>query len=94
MHFNHTIFRYKRYIKIPYCRVFPRLFTYRGDLSPHMGGTSAGQQSVNGGETHEGGHRPYGGPNFDRLYHKLKVLLLLSCNYMMQFISYDSIKTR
>ena len=34
-----------------------------------------------------------GGPNFDRLYHKLKVLLLLSCNYMMQFISYDSIKT-
>ena len=35
-----------------------------------------------------------GGPNFDRLYHKLKVLLLLSCNYTMQFISYDSIKTR
>ena len=57
-------------------------------------GTSAGGQSVNGG-THEGGHRPYGGrPNFDRLYHKLKVLLLLSCNYTMQFISYDSIKTR
>ena len=26
----------------------------------HMGGTSAGGQSVNGG-THEGGHRPYGG---------------------------------
>ena len=44
---------------------------------PHMGGTSAGGQSINGG-THEGGHRPYGGgPNFDRLYHKLKVLLLL-----------------
>ena len=34
-----------------------------------------------------------GGPNFDRLYHKLKVLLL-SCNYTMQFIGYDSIKTR
>ena len=33
-----------------------------------------------------------GGPNFDGLYHKLKVLLLLSCNYMMQFISYDSIE--
>ena len=33
-----------------------------------------------------------GGPNFDRLYHKLKVLLLLSYNYMMQFISYHSIK--
>ena len=29
------------------------------------------------GETHEGGHRHYGGPNFHRLYHKLKVLLLL-----------------
>ena len=49
------------------------------------------------GRTHEGGHRPYGGgggPNFDRLYHKLKVLLMLSCNYTMQFIGYDSIKTR
>ena len=34
------------------------------------------------------------GPNFDRLYHKLKVLLLLSCNYTMQFVSYNSIKTR
>ena len=28
------------------------------------------------------------------IYHKLKVLLLLNCNYMMQFISYDSVKTR
>ena len=65
-------------------RVFPRPFTHGG-----------GGQSVNGG-THEVGHRPYGGgtPNFHRLYHKLKVLLLLSCNYMMQFISYDSINTR
>ena len=34
-----------------------------------------------------------GGPNFDRLYHKLKVLLLLSCHYMMQFVSYDSINS-
>ena len=33
-----------------------------------------------------------GGPNFDRLYHKLKVLLMLSCNYTMQFIRYDSVK--
>ena len=62
-------------------RVFTRLFTH--------GGTSAGGQSVNGG-THEGGHRP----NFDRLYHTLKVLLLLSCNYTMQFIGYDCIKTQ
>ena len=44
---------------------------------PHMGGTSAGGQSVMGG-TPEGGHKPYEGePNLDRLYHKLKVLLLL-----------------
>ena len=34
-----------------------------------------------------------GGANFDRLYHKLKVLLMLSCNYTMQFIGYNSIKT-
>ena len=33
-----------------------------------------------------------GGANFDRLYHKPKVLLMLSCNYTMQFIGYDSIK--
>ena len=49
-----------------------------GDLSPHMGGTSAGGQSVNGG-THEGGGIDImtGHLTFDRLYHKLKVLLLL-----------------
>ena len=28
------------------------------------------------------------------LYHKLKVLLMLSCNYMMQFINYDYIEIR
>ena len=39
---------------------FPLAVYTWGDLSPHMGGTSAGGQSVNGG-THEGGHRPYGG---------------------------------
>ena len=33
-----------------------------------------------------------GRANFDRLYHKAKVLLMLSCNYTMQFIGYDSIK--
>ena len=62
-----------------------------GDLSPPYGGASAWGQSVNGG-THEGGHRPYGGANFDKLYHKPKVLLMLSYNYMMEFIGYDSIK--
>ena len=39
-----------------------------------------GDKALMGG-THEGG------PNFDRLYHKLKVLLLLSCNYTMQFMA-------
>ena len=75
-------------------RVFPRPFTHGGDFSPHMGGHVQGNKASMGG-THEGGHRPYGGePNFDRLYHKVKVLLMLSCNYTMQFIGYDSIKTR
>ena len=56
-----------------------------GGICPlHMGGTD----KVLMGGTHEGG------PNFDRLYHKLKVLLLLSCNYTMQFIGCDCIKTR
>ena len=57
------------------------------------GGQVQGDKALMGGGTHEGGHRPYGGgANFDRLYHKPKVLLMLSCNYMMQFIGYDSIK--
>ena len=64
-------------------------------LSPgrlHMGGQVPGDKALMGGGTHEGGHYGGGGPNyFDRLYHKLKVLLLLSCNYTMQFVSYDSI---
>ena len=51
-----------------------------------------GNKALMGG-THKEGHRPYeGGGNFDRLYHKLKVLLMLSCNYRMQCIGYDSIK--
>ena len=66
-----------------------------GDLSPQYGGTSAGGQSVNGGGgLVRGDIDLMGEPNFDRLYHKLKVLLMLSCNYTMQFIGYDSIKTR
>ena len=71
-------------------RVFPRPFTHRG--IPPYGGTSAGGQSVNGGLM-RGDIDLMGGPNFDRLYHKLKVLLMLSCNYTMQFIGYDSIET-
>ena len=67
-----------------------------GDLSPPYGGTSAGRDKALMRRTHEEGHRPYGGggANFDRLYHKLKVLLMLSYNYTMQFIGYDSIRTR
>ena len=56
-------------------------------MPPHMVGTSAGKPIVNGG-THEGGIDLIRGPNFERLYHKLKVLLLLSCNHMMQLIGY------
>ena len=66
-----------------------------------MGGTSAGGQSVNKGGLSvnrgrliRGDIDLMGGPNFDRLYRKLKVLLLLSCNYMIQFVGYNSIKTR
>ena len=55
------------------------------------GGASAGGQSVNGG-TQEGDIELMRGANFVRLYHKPKVLLMLSCNYTMQFIGYDSIK--
>ena len=60
----------------------------------HMGGDMCRGQSVNGGGgLMRGDIDLMGGPNFDRLYHKLKVLLLLSCNYMMEFIGYNSIKT-
>ena len=64
-----------------------------GFAPPDMGGG----QSINGGDSWGGGRGNtdlMGGPNSDRLYHKLKVLqLLLSCNYTMQFVSYDSIET-
>ena len=72
-------------------RVFPRPFTH-GGVVPSYGGTSAGDKALMGGLM-RGGIDLMGGPNFNRLYHKLKVLLLLSCNYTMQFVSYDSIKT-
>ena len=51
-----------------------------GFVPPHMEGTSARGQSVNGGGGFMRGDIDLmgGGPNFDRLYHKLKVLLLLS----------------
>ena len=68
-------------------QAFPRPFTH--------GGKSAWGQSVNGGGLMRGDTDLMGGggPKFDRLYHKLKVLFMLSCNYTMHFIGYDSIKT-
>ena len=52
-------------------RVFPRPFTHGGICPPIWEGQVQGQ-SVNGG-THEGGiDLMAGGPNFDRLYPKLK----------------------
>ena len=45
--------------------ILPRPFRHGGLV--HYMGASAGGQSINGGE----------GPNFDRLYDKLKVLSLL-----------------
>ena len=49
-------------LTISWFRVFPTLFRHGGggDLSTPYEGTSAGEQTVNGG-THEGGHRPCGG---------------------------------
>ena len=63
-------------------RVFLRPFTHGGGDKALMGGLMRGHIDL------------MGGPNFDRLYHKLKVLLMLSCNCTMQFIGYDSIETR
>ena len=60
-----------------------------GICPPHMG-----RDKVLMGGLMRGDIDLMGGANFDRLSHKLNVLLMLSCNYMMQFIGYDSIKTR
>ena len=69
-------------------RVFPRPFTYGGG-----GGQVQGDKALWEGLM-KGDIDLMGGANFDRLYHKLKVLLMLSCNYRMKFIGYNSIKTR
>ena len=73
-------FDYEKMSTFSLFMVFPRPFTHGGDKAL-MGGS------------HEGDLDLMGGPNFDRLYRKLKVLLLLSCNCTMQFVGYDSIKT-
>ena len=54
----------------------------KGDLSPHMGGQMQGDKALMGGLM-RGDIDLMERPNFDRLYHKLKVLLMLSCDYMM-----------
>ena len=54
--------------------VMPRLFTHGGDLSPQVQGDKALMGGLMRGDIDLMG----GGPNFDRLYHKLKVLLLLT----------------
>ena len=64
-----------------------------GICHPHMGDKSQGDKALMG-RLMMGHIDLTGGPNFDRSYHKLKVLLSLGCNYTMQFIGYDSIKTR
>ena len=53
-----------------------------------------GGKALMGGLMRGGDIDLMGEPNFDRFYHKLKVLLMLSSNYTMQFIGYDSSKTR
>ena len=74
-------------------RVFPRVFTHGGICSPHIwvGQVQGDKVLIRG--LMRGDIDLMGGPDLARLYHKLKVLLLLSCNYMMQFIGYNSIKT-
>ena len=57
-------------------------------VPPPIGwGQVQGNQSLMGGLM-KGGIDLMWGPSFDRLYHKLKVLLLLSCNHMVQLIGY------
>ena len=59
-----------------FLRVFPRPFRHGGCVPPPK--TSAGDKVLIWGFMREGGHRHYGGgPKSDRLYHKLKILLLL-----------------
>ena len=56
-----------------------------GGICPPYGGQVQRDKTLLGGFM-RGDIDLLGGPNFDRLYHKLKVLLLLSCNYTMQLI--------
>ena len=62
--------------------------------SVNWGGLMRGDIDLMGGLMRRGDIDLMGTPNFDRLYHKLKVLLLLSCHCTMQLVGYDSIKTR
>ena len=54
-------------------RVFPRPFTHGGICPPpHMGGQVQGDEALMGGLMREDIDL-MGGPNFDRLYHELKL---------------------
>ena len=63
-------------------RVFPGLFNMGGICPLHMGGGQVQEdKALMGGGLMRGDLTLVAS-----LYHKLKVLLLLICNYMMQFI--------
>ena len=51
-----------------------------GFVPPHVGATSAGGQSVNGGGSHEGGHRPYGGDLTLIDYITMSIAAITQCN--------------
>ena len=53
-----------------------------GFVTPYGGGQVQGDKALMGGLM-RGDIDLMVGPNFDRLYHKLKILLMLSCDYMM-----------
>ena len=61
-------------------RVFPRPFRRGGDMSPIWG-----DKVLMGGGPLRGDIDIMGGPNFDTLYHTLKVLLLLLRLCISQF---------
>ena len=56
--------------------LFLRVFSGLGNLPPHIRRASAGDKVLMRAGILKG-DRDYGGPKFDRLYHNLKVLLLL-----------------
>ena len=58
-----------------------------GFVPPNVGGQKYEDKALMGGIMRGDIDLMEGGPNFDRLYHTLKVLLLLSCNYTICILS-------